>query len=171
MLSVKKSTIKKVLKDKKRLEKELNVKLKIDKNNKQIFFEGDSVDIYSAERVIDALDKNFSEEISFLLLNSDYILENIPIKKFTRKTRLMKDIKARIIGKNAKSIKLIEQLSDCYITLHDNEVSIIGTFDKIREAENAIKNLISGYKHSKVYNYLEKSRKRYKPESLGLRKF
>ena len=167
MLQVKKSTIKKIISNKRKLESNLKVKININGNNLE--FEGDSVDIYTTERVIGALDKNFSMNIALLLSKPDYIIENIPIKRFTRKTRIMRDIKARIIGRNAKAIKLIAELSDCYIVLHDNEVSIIGTFDKIKEAENAIKDLIYGFKHAKIYDYLEKSRKKYKPDSLGLK--
>jgi len=167
MLTIKKSTINKILANKRKLEKELNVKIEIE--NEKAIFDGDSVDVYTAERVVDALNKNFSMEISFLLLKPDYIMEDIPIKKFTRKTRLMKDVKARIIGKDAKAIRLITDLSDCYMTLHDNEVSIIGTFDNIKEAKNAIKNLIQGFKHAKIYGYLEKNKNKYKSEALGLK--
>jgi ribosomal RNA assembly protein len=170
MLTIKKSTISKILSKKKKLETDLKVKIKLDIKNNIATFEGDSLDIYTAERVIDALDKNFSFDIAYLLLKPEYILEDIPIRNFTRKTRLMKDVKARIIGKNAKAIRLMANLSDCYITLHDNEVSIIGTFDKIKEAKNAITNLVSGLKHSKIYDYLEKSKKKYKPDSLGLKR-
>jgi ribosomal RNA assembly protein len=168
MLTIKKSTINKILSKKKVLESNLKVKIIIEED--KAIFEGDEVDIYTAERVIDALDKNFSLDIALLLLKPEYVIEDIPIKNFTRKTRLMKDVKARIIGKEAKAIRLIADLSECYITLHDNQVSIIGNSEKIKEVENAIKSLISGLKHAKVYEYLEKSRKIEYPESLGLKR-
>ncbi len=41
--------------------------------------------------------------------------------------------------------------------------------ERIKDAEHAVKSLISGAKQSKVYSYLEKARKRFHPEDLGLR--
>ena len=81
----------------------------------------------------------------------------------------MKIIKARIIGKKGKTLKLLCKLSECHITLHNNTVSIICKSEKIKETITAIKNLIKGSKQGNVYSFLERQRKKHEPEDLGLK--
>lgn len=159
-------TIGKIKASKNLLEKKLKVKIII--SGRRVDIEGRSFDIFIAEQVLEAIDKNFSIEISLLLLDEDYVLEEIPIKEFTRKKNLS-PVKARILGKKGRTIEIISELSDCYLTLTENTVAIIGPADRIRDAEHAVKSLISGAKQSKVYGYLEKARKRFFTEDLGLR--
>jgi len=163
---LKKNIIKKILKDKKKIESKLNIRIKIDGSNIEI--SGDELGIYIAEKVIEALEKNFPVHIALLLSEENYMLENLQIKNITNRKNLV-TIRARIIGKEGKTIKLMSELSACYITLNDNVVSIIGSVEKIKEAENAIKGLILGSKQDNVYKYLEKSRKKFYDEDLGLK--
>lgn len=160
------STIKKIEKYKKLLEKKLKVKINI--SGKKVEISGKSVDEYVAEEVLEAIDKNFSVQTALLLLNDDYIFEEIPVKDFTRKKDLT-SVKARIVGRGGRTLELLSELSDCYITLSDSTVSIIGPAEKITDAMNAVKSLIQGAKTSKVYGYLERARKREQSEDLGLR--
>ena len=162
----KRETLKKILANKAKLEKKLKVKIQIKKQALEL--EGDSVDIYVASKVFQALDRNFPFETALLLVEQDYYLEDINIKDVTKKTNLQL-IKARIIGQEGRTLELLSELSDCYLTLHENTISIIGTFDKMRLAINAVKSLILGSKQSSVYSYLEKSRKNLKPENLELK--
>ena len=86
------------------------------------------------------------------------MLEDIYIKSITKR-RNLKLVKARIIGKDGMTLRLLSELSDCEVVLHENIVSIIGKADKIKIAINAITSLIQGSKQSNVYSYLEKARK------------
>jgi len=147
-------TIKKIIRIKKILENKLKVKISRDGN--EINLEGDEVDVYIAEKVLLALERNFPLSESLLLLEENYMLEDIPIKNLTRKKLSL--VKARIIGTRGKTLKLISELSDCYLELNNNIVSIIGHVDKIKYCINAIENLIHGMKQSTVYTYLEKAR-------------
>jgi KH domain-containing protein len=158
MMPIKRKTQRLLLKHKLDLESKLDVKLNI--RNEEVDFIGEQVKIYAAEKVIEAVDRNFSIEVALLLLYPEYILENIPIKNFTRKTRDLKEVRARIIGTEGKSLKTLTELSGCHLSLNNNTLSIIGEFEKIKEAENAVTNLIQGSKHSKIFSYLEKARKK-----------
>jgi ribosomal RNA assembly protein len=151
-----------------RLEKKL--KVKIETSGRKIEVQGEEYNRFIAEQVFEALDKNFSVDVALLLLNEDYVFEEIPIKEFTRKKDLTR-VKARIIGKKGRTIEVLGELSDCYLTLSDNQVNVIGPAEKIKDVENAITNLIHGSKTAKVYGYLEKARKREKekPRDLGLK--
>lgn len=164
----KKSTLRRVKKNKYKLEEELNIKIEVKDN--EIILEGNPLDLYAAENVINALDRNFPLNVALLLKRSDYVMEDIPIKNLVRKGRNLEEVRGRIIGTKGKSLKLISDLSECYVVLHENVVSLIGTFEKIKDAQIALQNLIKGSKHSKVYNYLERTRKKPKIYSLGLKK-
>lgn len=159
-------TIKKILANKKKIEKKLSVKIEIKGNKVEI--SGNELDIYAAEKVFEALERNFPTETALLLTEEDYMLENLLIKSITKKKNLS-TIRARIIGTKGKTLKLISELSDCYLTLNENTVSIIGQAEKIKECINAVKSLILGSKQANVYSYLERARTRKGPGNLGLR--
>jgi len=157
-------TIKKIKRNKTLLEKKLNVKIQIEENNVEL--KGDEIDIFIAEKVCEALSKNFETNIALLLLDENYVLEDIPIKNIRDKN--LKQTKARIIGTKGKTLKTLCELSSCFITLHDNTVSIIGHAEDIKQAVTALENLIRGSKQANVYKYLEKNRKQG-IEDLGLK--
>jgi len=156
----------KILKEKKRIENKLNIK--ISGKGKKIEIKGDEISEYLACLILEALEAGFSLEDAFLLTEQDCMLEKILIKNLTRRKNLTQ-IRARIIGKKRKTLDLIEELSDCSIMLHDNIVYIIGRTEDIKKAINAITKIIHGSKQSSVYAYLEKQRKIYHPEDLGLK--
>lgn len=167
ILVMEKSKINKILANKKLLESKLNVKINIVKNQAEL--EGDEVDIFTAKKVVGALERNFPIAVSLLLIDAEYLLEDIPIKDVTRKTNL-EIVRARIIGTEGRTIQTLETLSDCHLTLHDNTVSVIGTFDKMKDMIHAVKGLIAGSKQANVYKYLEKTRTRIRHEELALKK-
>ncbi len=161
-----KKTIKKISKNKKILERKLKVKLQI--KNSEIEINGEEFEVYIAEKVIEAIERNFPIKIALLLIKEDYILEDIPIKSITRK-RNLSQIKSRLIGKKGKTLRIISEISNCYLSLHENVISIIGPSEKIKDVTTAIKNLIRGSKQSNIYLYLEKTKKKDIPENLGLK--
>ena len=73
-----KQTIKKIIANKKKLENKLKVKINIKQDN--IELSGEQLNIYVAEQVLEAINKNFSVNSALLLTNEDYILEDINIK-------------------------------------------------------------------------------------------
>jgi KH domain-containing protein len=158
-------TIRKISKNKKLLEKKLKVKIEI--NDSEVNLKGKEIDVYVGEKVLEAIARNFSINTALLLLSEDYVLEDIPIRTVTKKKNL-ENIKARIIGTKGKTLKVLSELSNCNITLHNNTVSIIGRGEDVKEATVAIKRLILGSKQSNVYSYLERNRSR-EEENLGLK--
>jgi ribosomal RNA assembly protein len=102
------------------------------------------------------------------LQSEEFVFESVPIKDFTKKKDLT-SVRGRILGKNGRTIEIIGELSDCDLTLYENNVNIIGPADKIKDAATAVKSIIHGAKTAKVYAYLEKSRKKPFEEDLGLK--
>jgi ribosomal RNA assembly protein len=142
-----------ILKHKKKLEKSLGIK--ISNRGKEVFVEGAPIKEYFATLVIDALNFGFSLERALLLKNEEFVFEILNIKDYTRK-RNMERIRGRIIGKDGRTLKTLENLTSCFFELNDNRMGIIGNIEKIENAQTAVISLVRGSKQSNVYNYLEK---------------
>ena len=155
-MNFERETLFKIRRNKAKIEKKLDVKIVLRKNDVEL--KGREDEVYAAERVFLALERNFSIDSALLLANEEYLLEDIYIKSITKR-RNTKLVKARIIGKDGSTLRLLSELSNCEIVLHENVVSIIGNFDRIKIATNAITSLIQGSKQANVYAYLEKARR------------
>ncbi|MBI2043550.1 RNA-processing protein [Candidatus Pacearchaeota archaeon] len=142
-----------ILKNKRTLEKELNVK--ITNSGKEISISGESVDEYVAEKVIDAINLGFPLSVALEIKSEDFTFEVINIKDYTKR-KDMGAIKARIIGKEGKTLRTLNNLTDCNFEILGHEVGIIGDSENIEAARQAIISLIQGAKQANVYAYLEK---------------
>jgi len=155
-----------ITKNKKRLEKLLNVK--ITNRGKEVSIEGKPEDEYTAEKVIDALNFGFPFSNAIQIKEKDCTFEILSIKDHTKRTDF-KRIRARIIGTKGKTLQTLHQLTKCYFELNDNFVGIIGEPEYIENAQQAIISIIKGSKQINVYNFLEKHQVK-EPVDLGLKK-
>ncbi len=154
-----------IIKNKKKLEEELNIKIK--NRGKEVTIEGGPEDEYITEKVIDALNFGFPFSIALSIKKEDNLFEIINIKDHTKRKDL-KRIRARIIGKKGKALGTLHQLTKCHFELKDNFVGIIGDPEFIENAQEAIISIIKGSKHGNVYGNLE--RRQVKPIiDLGLK--
>jgi len=165
-------SIRKIKQNKEKLEKALKVKLAFSGKNILIeSTEGNAVEEYVAERAVEALELGFTSQQALLLKEEDFVLEKINIKDLTKRHDLER-IRARIIGTKGKTKEIIQNLSDCLISLHGNTIGIIGRAEDIKKAITALTSIICGQKQGRVYSFLEKERTKDKVrmhEDLGLR--
>jgi ribosomal RNA assembly protein len=123
----------------------------------------DGLNIYTAKKIINAIGRGFNPEIALNLLEENNDIEIINIQEFSRNARNdLTRIKSRLIGRDGKVRKLIEQLANVDISIYGKTISIIGNYNHLNMARHAIINLLNGSKHGNVYGYLEKQRKIYK---------
>jgi len=139
------------------LEKKLNVEIKI--QAKRVEITGNSLEEYEASIVLDAISFGFSAKKALALKEESKIFRILNIKNFTRKKNL-KEVRARIIGKEGKTKRTIENIAECEIIIKDNEIGIIGDAESIEKLITGITNLIKGTKQSNTYRYLERLNKR-----------
>ena len=142
-----------VTKNRKKLEEALNVK--IANRGKEVFIEGEPLDEYIAEKVLDALELGFPMEVALLIKEEEMTLEIINIKDHTTRKDLG-SIRARIIGKDGKTLRTLTNLTNCNFEINDNIVGIVGDAEDIETAQTALISLIKGSKQANVYAYLEK---------------
>lgn len=155
-----------IIKSRRKLEAELNVK--ITNRGKEVKINGSPEDEYTAEKVLDALEFGFPLSYALLIKKEDYIFERINIKDHTKRPDLER-VRGRIIGTGGGTLRTLNQLTKCFFELKDNEIGIVGDPEYIQNAQEAIISLIKGSKQSNVYSHLE--RHQIKPViDLGLKK-
>ena len=153
---------------KKEIEESTSTKLNIDSKEGDIFVSGeDALGLYTAREIIRAIGRGFNPEIAKLLLKPDYIFEVVDLREFVGKSKeAMLRLKGRVIGKEGKSRRLIEELTECNISVFGKTISIIGPPDAAASARHAVESLLRGSTHANVYKWLEKRRRDMKRKSI-----
>jgi len=157
---------------KKTLEEELGVRLDVDSREGAVTVKSEGLeksDPLTAVRVVEAIGRGFSPRRAVRLLDEDSALELIDLRDYAGKsTNSMGRIRGRVIGVKGKSRRVIEELTDCYISVYGRSVAIIGSPMEVVLASEAVKMLASGSQHKTVYNTLQKARTKKKFERMFL---
>jgi ribosomal RNA assembly protein len=154
-------------KTKRELEKATKVIIKVDSKEGDIFLFGeDGLGIYTAAEIITAIGRGFNPDVAKLLLKSDYVSEQFDLNDFAKTKKHIIRLKGRVIGEEGKARKIIEQLTECLISVYGKTISIIGEAERVAIARRAVESLLRGSPHSNVYNWLEKQRKHMKQKRI-----
>lgn len=152
---------------KQKIERETKTSINVDSKEGDVMITGeDALGLYTTREIITAIGRGFNPEVALLLLKQDYIFENFDITEFARTKNHMVRIKGRIIGAGGKARKLIEELTETYISVYGKTVCIIGESENVAIARRAVESLLSGSPHSSVYNWLEKQRREIKKRKV-----
>lgn len=157
------------------IEKKLMVKLQIesDAGGVTILVSEKAVDpstLLTAKNVVTAIGRGFSPDQAFRLIrNDDEIFDFIDLRIiFGRSDSDMRRMKGRIIGSNGKTRRLIEELSESSLVIYGHTIGIIGTFEQVDIARNAIQMILNGSQHNTVYKFLQRKRGEMKKQKLNL---
>lgn len=112
-----------------------------------------------ARNIVLAIGRGFSPEKAMELLDEECIIQIIDLKEYARNRNDLVRIKGRVIGREGKAKKKIEEMTETYISVYGKTVAIIGKPDNVKIAYDAVKMLIGGAMHSTVYRYLERVKK------------
>jgi len=143
-----------------RIEEALGVKLRVDSRSGDVEIalrdgEGDVSKLYQALNVVRAIGRGFSPERAFRLFDEDMLLDVIDLREYVGKSEnALRRVKGRIIGRDGKTRRLIEELTGVYVSVYGHTVSLIGGVDQLLVAREAVTKLIKGSQHKTVYNYL-----------------
>lgn len=153
---------------KKNIEADTKTQIKVDSLEGDIFIYGkDALGLYTSGEIIRAISRGFNPEIAKLLLKQDYVFEYISLTKFTGKSKnTLLRLKGRVIGRDGGSRKLIEELSESYISVYGKTISIIGTAESAAMAKRAVEALLKGSTHASVYKWLEQKRREMKRKRI-----
>lgn len=160
---------------KERIERELDVKLEVDSQTGdiKISLNPNSQDpsvLFKAKDYVLAIGRGFNPDRAYTLLrDEEKTLNVIDLREFFgRSPSNIKRVKGRIIGKDGKTRRIIEELSSASISVYGYTISIIGDIEQSGAARQAIEMLIKGSQHATVYNYLQRKRQEFKKRRLEL---
>ncbi|HOB17745.1 MAG TPA: KH domain-containing protein [Candidatus Methanoculleus thermohydrogenotrophicum] len=153
---------------KREIEEKTGVSLRIDSEEGTVVIEGDDpVAVMTATSIIQAINRGFSPERAFRLLeDEDMMLDVIDLTDLSGTTRHLERLRGRIIGKAGTSRAQIEDMTNTQISVHGKTVAIIGLPDQNETARKAVEMLIQGVPHENVYAFLDRKRKEAKHEML-----
>jgi ribosomal RNA assembly protein len=124
---------------------------------------------FKAVEIVSAISRGFSPERSYRLLGEDMLLQVVDLNEYvSRSPNQITRLKGRLIGEGGKSRKTIEDLTGTAISIYGHTVAIIGNFEDIKHASDAILHLVRGRSHKTVYNLLQEKRRRDKIDKLHL---
>jgi ribosomal RNA assembly protein len=130
----------------------------------------DASNALRAKDLVQAIGRGFSPQRAFNLLIEDFTLGIIDLHEFFGKNEAeIRRVDGRIIGREGKTRRIIEQLTGAQISVSGHTIAIIGTYDAVSTAKDALEKLISGRQHGTVYKFLRRKRTETKKEkALGL---
>ena len=157
------------------IERKLSIGLLIDSQNGtvQITLPPNTEDptvLFRANEVVTAIGRGFAPNHAFRLLDDeDTVFEVINLRETVGRSQSdLKRLKGRVIGKEGKTRRIIEELSGANISVYGHTISIIGHVDQAAIAGEAVRMLLRGSLHGTIYRFLHKKRREIKKERLQL---
>ncbi len=118
--------------------------------------------------VIKAVGRGFNPDKAMRLFDDDEYLEVIDIKDFIGdRSSQVPRVRGRLIGKNGKTRRIIEDLTGCDMVVYGNTVALIGNSISLPVAKHAVELLLGGSEHATVYHYLESQRAMLRISEMG----
>ncbi len=139
---------------------------KIEVNDGEITIEGEPIEELKVVEVVKAIGRGFSPEHAFKLLSGENTLKIISLREFCNTEKALRRKKGRVIGKGGKARRVIEDLTNTRLSVYGKTVAIIGGYDGVEIASEAILKILEGMSHSSVYRFLEKNAPQLKKSVL-----
>ncbi len=142
---------------KKRIEKNKDIELEILSEDGDVYIHGnDSVAVFETVNVVKAIGRGFNPEIAELLFDENYSFELVSISDFSGKSqKKLLRLRGRVIGQEGKARKMIESLTETYLSVYGKTIGIIGNIEDVVVARQAVELLLEGAPHGNVYKWLE----------------
>jgi len=146
---------------KKRLENLADVEIDIHSGSGEVIIASkpkmtDPFLVIKARDFVHAVGRGFNPQVAFALLHEEMYLEIINMKLVvgTNPNKLLR-FRGRIIGKEGRTRKIIEETTGTRISVFGNTIGIIGPYERLKVARDAIHMILQGSKHGSVYAFLE----------------
>lgn len=159
---------------KQQIEEVLHVKLEVDSGTGGVtIFLGEGTEdpsvIFRAKEMVLAIGRGFSPERAFQLFDEDTVLQIIDLRDIVGKSESdIKRLKGRVIGREGKTRRLIEELTETEVAVYGHTIGIIGKPEHVQIAREAIMMLLQGSQHNTVYRFLHRKRRELKRRMLEI---
>ena len=123
-----------------------------------------------ANDIVVAIGRGFSPERALSLVNEDNTLDVLDLHDiFGKNEAEIRRVDGRIIGREGKTRRIIEEMTGTLVSVSGHTVSIIGSYESVSTAKDAIEKLLKGRQHGTVYKFLRRKKSEAKKEkALGL---
>lgn len=154
---------------KKDLEDKSGIKIHIDSKQGEAVIDEHNVKdpllVMKIESIIRAIGRGFSPEHAMRLLSDDTDFFVFDIHDYVGKREShVRRLKSRVIGRDGKTKRVLEELTDSDISVYGHTVSVIADITSMNVIKRAVDMLLCGSKHATVYRFVESSMKKLKLE-------
>ncbi len=135
--------------------KELGVKASISENT--VTLEADSAfNLLLVKNAVTAFNRGFDTKTSALLLDDAYDLVVMNIKDYANTPKRQIQLKGRVIGSRGMIKKRLSKETSTYIKVYGKTISIIGAYQNLNIAVEAVEMLLKGAKHDGVFSMINR---------------
>jgi len=149
----------------------LGVRIEVDSKTGRVRIIAPSENVENLLKAVNvdrAISVGFSPDRAHALLDDDYFLDVIELRDLGISKKDYERLLGRVIGEKGKAKRLIEEVTETYLSIYRGKVAIIGTAENIEAARHAVRMLLQGRQHATVYRYLFSWRRRKKRERMLL---
>src|SRR2546428_4506962 len=123
-----------------------------------------------AKDIVVAIGRGFSPERALTLVNEDNTLDVLDLHDiFGKNEAEIRRVDGRIIGREGKTRKIIEEMTGTLVSVSRHTISIIGTSETGSPTKDSIEKLLKSRQHRTAYKFLRRKKNEPKKEkALGL---
>ncbi|MFH1404462.1 MAG: KH domain-containing protein [Candidatus Altiarchaeota archaeon] len=122
----------------------------------EVTVEGDPVMEWKMKDIVHAIGRGFAPDKARQLLKDDYVFDLIELGEIASSPRNLMRVRGRVIGEKGRTRRFIERNTNTLLSVYGKTIGIIGSFNDVALAREAVSMLVNGAKHSTVYRMLEK---------------
>jgi ribosomal RNA assembly protein len=123
----------------------------------------DPLMLLKIENIIRAIGRGFSPEHAIRLLNDDADFFIFDIHEYVgKKEAHIRRLKSRVIGREGKTKRVLESLTESNISVYGHTISVISSIIHMEIVKKALDMLLTGSRHATVYRFVEGGMKKLK---------
>jgi ribosomal RNA assembly protein len=157
-------------KTRKRIESTFGVKITVESESGgvEVKVNEDQPDVsvmFTVKNIVKAIGRGFNPKKALTLQDEDNDLMVIELEEYVGTSKNAQNrVRGRIIGKEGKSRELLEELTECLVSVYGGTVALIGPYEMLQVAKEAVEMLLSGSYHKTVWNHLYAYRRKMRKE-------
>lgn len=157
-------------KTRRRIESTFGVKITVesDSGGVDIKVNEDQPDVsvmFTVRNIAQAIGRGFSPRKAMTLQDEENDILVIELEEYVGKSKNAQNrVRGRIIGKEGKSRELLEELTECLVSVYGGTVALIGPYEMLPVAKEAVEMLLNGRYHKTVWNHLYAYRRKMRKE-------
>ena len=145
---------------KKDLEEKSGLKINIDSKLGEVVIDNHEVEdtlmIIKIENIVKAIGRGFSPQNAMKLMDDDADFFVFDLYDYVgKKEAHVRRLKSRIIGKEGKTKRVLEGLTDARISIYGHTVSVISDIVRMNILKKSIDMILAGRKQATVYRFVE----------------